>query len=72
MFLNLFILLLIWPIIPDIGPLIIMVPPIIYFIFSFKNTYNDNWLKSILKSLISGPVYLIMVLGLAYLIFNFG
>ena len=72
MFLNLFILLLIWPIIPDIGPLIIIVPPIIYFIFSFKNTYDDNWLKSILKSLISGPLYLIMVLGLAYFIFNFG
>ena len=77
MFLNLFILLLIMPIIPDfigdaIGPLIIILPPIIYFIFSFKNTYNDNWLKSILKSLISGPLYLIMVLGLAYMIFNFG
>jgi len=77
MFLNLFILLLIMPIIPNsigdaIGPLIIIVPPIIYFIFSFKNTYNDNWLKSILKSLVSGPLYLIMVLGLAYLIFNFG
>ena len=77
MFLNLFILLLIMPIIPDfigdaIGPLIIILPPIIYFIFSFKNTYNDNWLKSILKSLVSGPLYLIMVLGLTYLIFNFG
>jgi len=77
MFLNLFILLLIMPIIPEsignaIGPLIIILPPIIYFIFSFKNTYNDNWFKSIIKSLISGPLYLIMVLGLAYLIFNFG
>ena len=77
MFLNLFILLLIMPIIPNfigdaIGPLIIILPPIIYFIFSFKNTYNDNWLKSILKSLVSGPLYLIMVLGLTYLIFNFG
>ena len=73
MFLNLFILLLIVPIIPDsIGIWVIIIPPIIYFILSFKNTYNDNWFKSIIKSLISGPLYLVMVLGLAYLIFSFG
>ena len=73
MFLDLVILLILFPIIPEfLGAFAIIVPPIIYFILVFKNVYKNSWLITFIKSIFLGPIYLAFVLFITLMIFSYG
>ena len=75
MFLNLCFLVMLWSLpggatwLDPISPFIIILPPIIYFILFFKNVYENSWLKTILKSIFLGPLYLILIAIMTIMLF---
>jgi len=55
--------------IDPISPFIITLPPIIYFILFFKNVYENSWIKTILKSIFLGPLYLVLIAIMTIILF---
>lgn len=75
MFLHLCFLVMLWHLpkaatwIDPISPFIITLPPIIYFIIFFKNVYENSWIKTILKSIFLGPLYLVLIAIMTIILF---
>ena len=76
MFLHLCFLVMLWNLpegatwLDPISPFIIILPPVIYFILFFKNVYENNWIKTILKSIFLGPLYLILIATMTFAMFS--